>query len=1347
MLPELPSRRLEPNYYTGEPERFHLPVCYDLALLSCPDTIVAIGLGDAQAYFVFCQAVREHALGARCFAIHRNGDAAELAADEKWQRALKDGAECYGEAAQFIPRAPLEAARDFAAGSVNLLFFNDCDSAADIRALWQAWATKLSTDAIVVLHGTRLERTPGLEELWRELSAGRPSLQFPAGLGLGAMLVNASVPTAQPLMASLFVAAERGEELARTYELIGEAMDARVAAARAERETAAFRTRQVWLQYLLDDRWAAQEVIDHQGREIERQGQLLDQRERELREERSDFEALRRDRAKAQLIMDAQAVQVRHWIDVGERLTGEVTTLKGQLKAAKELIKFAKNACRKGGKCFQVPSGPKEHRPLHVKIARELQRIPRRLGLTSPPAAPPKKTKAAPAPATSVDRYQAWMARHEPDAAALELQRRAFMEAGPRPKFSLLVSEHDQPPPFPDAKVRPKFSLLLPVHDTPPHFLDEMLESIVAQTYDNWEVCLVDGGSTKRETIERLKAWETREPKLHIVRLATNLGIAENTNRALAVAKGEFIACVDHDDVLAPFALYELAAATARAPHADILYSDEDRLDVNGRRHSPFFKPEWDPELLCSFMYIGHLTAYRRALVVELGGFRQEFDLSQDYDLALRATERAREICHVPHVLYHWREHPASGNMGGKPDARKSNLAALGDAMRRRQLPAEIIEYPTANRARLKLARWPCVSIIVPTDSPGRARACLIDLPAKTRYPNLEIVVVTNSRLLETLRALQPASARVQLVAYDKPFNFSDKCNSGAHAATGERFIFFNDDVEPTQPDWIENVIEQLENPAVGAVAPKLLYENGNIQHAGIVTGVRGFVGTAFHQLDGNITDYFNLAQSLRDVSVLSGACLAMRRDDFFRVGEWDAINTPVAHSDLDLCFKIRAAGLRCVYTPFVTMTHRGHESIGAEKAQAKVPAREKHSVFLLKRWTAYTCHDPYYPDNMRDWLYADSPTPIRMWGRDEPIASKSEADLLFVSHDLSLSGAPLILWEMAKWCKARGFFVVVMSPEDGPMRSRYCDAGIPVVVDPLVMKEHPSFTEFAREFDAVVASTIFGAPVIRAAKRAGIPHLWWVHEGRVAEDYLGADPGMRTALADAEMIIAPDRRSAQVYQPLTDRPVRVLTYGIPDPRGEIKPRAARTEGIEFLLLGTIENRKGQRVFIEAVRHLPDEVRARARFRIVGRAHDQGLTAEVKTAAAQIENLTYEESVPHAEALALIAATDVMVSASLDETGPLILIEALALGTPILSTRVGAVAEHLTEGEAGIFVEPGDAAGLAAAMERLVREPALIDQLAGNARRAYEGHFAFDRFGREFVDLLREVLPQRRADG
>jgi hypothetical protein len=367
----------------------------------------------------------------------------------------------------------------------------------------------------------------------------------------------------------------------------------------------------------------------------------------------------------------------------------------------------------------------------------------------------------------------------------------------------------------------------------------------------------------------------------------------------------------------------------------------------------------------------------------------------------------------------------------------------------------------------------------------------------------------------------------VQFVRYDKPFNFSDKCNEGAAAATGSRVIFFNDDVEAEQSDWIQNVIEQLEDPTVGAVSPKLLYETGKIQHAGLVSAVRGFAGTAFHQRPGDWTDYFNMAQSLRDVSALSGACLAMRRDDFLRLGGFDAVNTPIAHSDFDLCFKIREAGLRCVYTPFATLRHVGHASIGAEEQQSPVKRREKVNVFLLKRWAGYTTTDPYFPDNMRDWLYVDSPTPIRMSARDDAKVGRTEADLLFVSHDLSWSGAPLILLQVAKWCMERGFFVVVMSPADGPLRQEFADAGVPVIVDPLITTGHESFTDFAHEFDCVVATTIFSAPVVQAVQKAGIPHFWWIHEGRVAEDYIANDATMRKALTLADQIITPTRAAA----------------------------------------------------------------------------------------------------------------------------------------------------------------------------------------------------------------------------
>ncbi|MGI8481291.1 MAG: glycosyltransferase, partial [Chthoniobacterales bacterium] len=1007
--------------------------------------------------------------------------------------------------------------------------------------------------------------------------------------------------------------------------------------------------------------------------------------------------------------------------------------LKARVKEQKQVLKFAKDACRKKGRCFQVPGSPseKKSRSISERILREIRRVPRNLLGRSEPATDVPELKsndlARREPellVTPAERYRAWIETHEPHAPMLEKQSSAS-QLWP---------------------AQPKISLLLPILNTPARFLEEMFSSVANQTYGNWQLCLVDAGSTNSETLEVLERWVARESRMCLERLDSNLGIAENTNRALKLATGDFIACVDHDDLVGPFALYELARAITNNPDGEIFYSDEDRITVDGKRHSPFFKPEWSPEFLLSSMYLGHLTAYRRELVERVGGLRKEFDLSQDYDFALRATEQARAIYHVPHVLYHWREHPASGSAGGKPEARKTNLAALRDAMNRRGLSADVIEYPTANRVRFKISEWPKVSIIVPTDSAERARRCMEHLPQSTSYPDYEIVIVTKSALADPLEIAAPSSADFRFVRYDKPFNFSEKCNLGAQAATGSRLIFFNDDVESGQGDWIQNLIEPLENPEVGGVAPKLLYSNGKIQHAGLVTGVRGLVGTACHQWPGDSIDYQNFAQSMRDVSALSAACLAMRREDFFRLGEFDVVHTPIAHSDLDLSFKIREAGMRCVYTPFVTMTHRGHASIGALEGEEETRARQKASVYLLQRWAGYSCNDPYYPVNVRDWLYADSPTRIRMWGRNERGARESKADLLFVSHDLSWSGAPLIQLHVAKWCRDQGFFVAVMSPKDGPLRGKVFEAGIPLLVDPLITTGHSSFTAFAEEFDCVIASTIFGAPIVRAAKSKQVPHVWWIHEGRIAEHYLGEDAELRRTLGLADLIVTPDTRSSQVYQPFADRPIRVLSYGIPDPAGKVASAIRRKgEPLKFLLLGTIEQRKGQQILLEALRKLPADVLKHARFRIVGRPHDSAITAEIKAAASEFSYLSYEDGVSPEEALALIGNTDVMVCSSWDETGPLILMEALALGKAILSTTVGAVAESLSDEEHGLFFPPGDAVTLAAAVARLVREPDLVERLSKNSRLAYERYFTFDRFAHGFAGLLSEASASRSS--
>jgi GT2 family glycosyltransferase/glycosyltransferase involved in cell wall biosynthesis len=1326
MFEKLPSLRgFQPKFYSGGFSRFHLPLLYDLVADIKPKRVVVLGFGEGEAFFAFCQAAIEQEIDCECVAVRRDRNGETENDDTAWRDGRGYGEEFYGEQTRFIASAA-KALAEVAEGSVDILLLDDSDSGEEMRNDLSAWQSKLTADGTVLLHGLQSERQDGPRVAWEEWLGTQPRAVFRNGLGLGIAFLGKSD------RASFFV--QHADELAEVYSLAAARIDAVARAADAEKEKAAFETRQVWLDSLLADRRKVQEIIDHQGRGIadleEKVRSVLEDRAKaqlvieSLNEQVQHFDNLRRDRAKAQLIMDSQHEQLKHLVAREGALLKRVETLQADLKERKALLKAAKAACKNKGRCFQISAGPKVRRPFGEKVARELRRLPRNLGLgrNKERADPPEKVRTVARPIPPADRYEAWIAEHEPDAAALEKQLTASRDFSPRVKISLLT----------------------PVWNPAPAFLEELFESVAAQIYDNWELCVVDAGSNRPETTEILQRWKSRDERIRMERLEQNLGIAENTNRALQMATGDFIACLDHDDVLAPFALYQLARAATEHPDADILFSDEDRLSDKGKRHSPFFKPAWDPELLTAFMYVGHLSAFRRTLALELAGFRKEFDLSQDYDFTLRATERTRAIHHVPHVLYHWREHPISGSTGGKPDARRSNLAALADAMRRRNLPADVLEYPTANRARLKVERWPRVSVIVPTDSPSRAQACLQDLPRATKYPDLEIVLVTKSQLADSLRFLEAGGVTIRLVPFDEPFNFSAKCNAGAEAATGERLIFFNDDVETDQADWIQNLIEPLENPEVGAVAPKLLYETGKIQHAGLVMAVRGLAGTAFHQRPADTTEHFNLAQSLRDVAALSAACLAMRRDDFRRLRGFDAVNTPIAHSDMDLCFKVREAGLRCVYTPYATLHHAGHASIGVEEGQvrSRKRARDKASIFLLKRWAGYTTHDPYFPENMRNWLHLDSPMPIRMFGRNDPSARiETSADLLFVSHDLSLSGAPMMLFHAAAWCKQHGMFVTVMAPEDGPLRGKFEAEGIPLIIDPLVETEHESFPAFARDFDCVIANTIRTSAVVRALKQEDVPVIWWLHEpGSVGEHYLREEPKLRAAMPMADVLLAPSEKTASIYRPYTESPVKCLHNAIPDIGAKTAGRAA-VSPLRFLLLASIEPRKGQDIFVQAIAQLPKQIQGSARFEIAGRILDPDFWLAIEPTAKLIENLSVTGALSHDDALAKVSAADVIVAPSRDEAMPTVtILETMSLGKTLITSNVGGATETFVDGENALLVRPESIDELAAAIQRLIENPALVAELGRKARVTYDQNFTIERFGAEFSELIRGAI-------
>ncbi|MEO7274563.1 MAG: glycosyltransferase, partial [Vicinamibacterales bacterium] len=551
---------------------------------------------------------------------------------------------------------------------------------------------------------------------------------------------------------------------------------------------------------------------------------------------------------------------------------------------------------------------------------------------------------------TNHDAYPRWVTRHTRKAEAL----------------AALAAEAQALP------QQPLISIVTPVYNTDPKWLRACIESVKAQVYPNWEHCLCDDASSLPVTIETLREYEG-DPRIRIRYASVNGGISVASNAALEQASGEFVALLDHDDELPPDALAEVVRYLAQHPDADVLYSDEDKLDLAGARCDPYFKPDWSPDHFLTCMYTCHFMVIRRTVLAEIGGFRTGYEGAQDYDLLLRLMERTTRIHHVPHVLYHWRKLPESTASAGaaKPWALDAGRLALEDYIRRTGLDAELLSggLPGVYRIKRRIRGTPLVSIVIPTAGRYRTvRGNQVDMLAaairsvveKTAYRHYELIVVADAAgvLPETARALE--GTRHQVLRFERLglFNFSAKVNAGVAAASGEHVLLFNDDLEVTAPAWLEAMIEYAQESAVGAVGAKLLYPDGRLQHVGMVLGVAGVAAHAFHQHPGVSPGYAGSAVMVRNYSAVTGACLMSRRQVFHEVGGFDE-RFPIDFNDVDYCLRLGRAGYRVVFTPFAQLVHHESASFGARQQDLGAVAE------MRRRWGSAIARDPYYNPNL----------------------------------------------------------------------------------------------------------------------------------------------------------------------------------------------------------------------------------------------------------------------------------------------------------------------------------------------------------------------------------------------
>lgn len=523
---------------------------------------------------------------------------------------------------------------------------------------------------------------------------------------------------------------------------------------------------------------------------------------------------------------------------------------------------------------------------------------------------------------------------------------------------------------------KPLISVVMPVYNPPIHFLEAAIESVRNQLYTNWELCIADDASTDKRVLDILKQYAANDKRIKVIFRKSNGHISAASNSALKLATGDYVALMDNDDLLPEHALFWVAKTVIDHPKAVLIYSDEDKIDTNGNRFDPHFKSEWNYNLFLSQNMISHLGVYKTELIKNLGGFRDRYNGSQDYDLALRVIEKIEpdQIVHIPRVLYHWRSHvnSAAQKVGNKKYALSAAKEALNDHLKRKGVDGSVEILPHGYyRVRYNLPQeLPLVSLIIPTRNKFSLISKAIDsILQKTKYKNYEIIIIDNLTNEENaLLYLEKVSKdpRVRIIKDDEtPFNYSSLNNRAVNNAKGDFIVLLNNDIEVITPEWLDEMIGLAIQKDVGIVGAKLWYPNNRVQHAGVILGLGGVAGHIFNGLPKHSIGYFGRSELVQELSAVTGACLLVKKSVYKDVGGLDDLNLKVAFNDIDFCLRVGEAGYRIVWTPYAELYHHESATRGMENTPEKIKRFWNEVHYMKKRWGNKLLNDPYYNPNL----------------------------------------------------------------------------------------------------------------------------------------------------------------------------------------------------------------------------------------------------------------------------------------------------------------------------------------------------------------------------------------------
>lgn len=529
-------------------------------------------------------------------------------------------------------------------------------------------------------------------------------------------------------------------------------------------------------------------------------------------------------------------------------------------------------------------------------------------------------------------------------------------------------------------KRKPLISIVVPVYNTPQVFLRQMIESVQNQSYSEWELCIGNASPENKEMKKILEEYK-KDARIKEVEIPENKGISQNTNRAMEIASGELIGLLDHDDLLAPNALYEIAKAVNEHLDAEVIYTDEDKVTTDLKEHfQPHLKPDFNLDLLRSNNYICHFFVASRDLIKRVGGFRPEFNGAQDYDLILRCTEQAKQIVHIPKILYHWRVHKAStaDNPASKMYAFDAGKRAIEEHLVRCRTKGTVQHTKDLGfyRVKYEVCGEPLVSIIIPNKDQSEAlKKCLDSIREKTSYRNYEIIIVeNNSEEPETFAFYKKiAGEKIKIVTWEGEFNYSAINNFGVRHARGDYLLLLNNDVEIINGDWLTEMLSHCQRKEVGIVGAKLYYPDNTIQHAGIIIGIGGVAGSVFVGLPRAFSGYLHKASIQLDLSAVTAACMLVKRSVFEQVGGLEE-KLKVAFNDVDFCLRVREKGYLVVYDPYAELYHYESKTRGAEDTKEKIRRFQTEIEYMRSHWIGLLKKgDPYYNCNLSltKWDYS----------------------------------------------------------------------------------------------------------------------------------------------------------------------------------------------------------------------------------------------------------------------------------------------------------------------------------------------------------------------------------------